>query len=516
MTALTDTKYIRFLRRAFLHQTRQQIVDYTTAIRALIWQRQGIFAAATVLAVAYINAPKALLCYSIVLLTELLDLRLARRVANWEGTGAKQARAFSIQILLNTALSATAITLFVLMVALEQRSGDHFAPLFFLFAAALFCAMNNHNIIGALVIRLAIYAVGFTTIALIDVVRYMPPITSPIWLQFFTVVFVMYFILDVSRLFLGMYRENQAYITKLEAEHAKTMSAFKVKSNFVSTVSHELRTPLTSIKGSLDLIASGALGTFPKELAPVLDLAGRNCKRLSDLINDILDVQSMEAGHFLSDLKPLCLEELIEDAVQMNHGFADTHGVYLDYVNPGTRTFISADSRRMTQVMTNLISNAVKFSDHGETVTLRCEQADTKVVVFVEDNGIGIPEGSQDKVFGQFSQVDSSDERDVGGTGLGMNITKQIVELHKGVIDYFSELGVGTTFMVAFDRIPEPSKDAVAEKPNKAKVVKPRPVTPRHAKAAGTRKAASASRPPKDPAPWNDPDTIPMPSVGQI
>ncbi|MGR3745895.1 MAG: sensor histidine kinase [Pseudooceanicola nanhaiensis] len=457
MSTITHSPAMKSLRRMFLNPTRKQIVDYCDSIGILMWQRHGIFFAATLLAAVYIDATKAFLLYSAVLLTDLLDIRMARRVSKWTGKDQRTARRIGIQILINTVLSALAITTFVVMIALEQRLGGHFTPLFFLFAAALFCAMNNHQILGALIVRLSIYAVGFVYIALIDVLRFMPPITSYIWLQFFTVAFVMYFILDVSRLYLGMYRANLAHLEKLEAEHEKTKIAYKVKSNFVSTVSHELRTPLTSIKGSLDLIQAGSIGPVPDHLKPVLDLAGRNCERLSDLINDILDVQSLEAGRFVSELKPIVAEDVVEEAVQVNYGFADKHGVYLDFTRPETTTYIKGDQRRLIQVLTNLISNAVKFSEQGDAVTVRCEIVDNKIVVFVEDNGIGIPENSRDKVFGQFHQIDSSDQRDYGGTGLGMNISKQIVELHKGVIDYVSELGVGTTFMVALDIVEKPA-----------------------------------------------------------
>ncbi|WP_088625472.1 cell wall metabolism sensor histidine kinase WalK [Oceanicola sp. 22II-s10i] len=451
-TTIANRRIIRFLERLFLSPTRQQIVDYTTTISKLLFQRHGIFLSATVLAAVYVDATKAILCYSMVLLAEVLDLRLARKVSNWEGKDPKTARRIAWQILFNTLVSALAITAFVVQIALEQRVGGHFTPLFFLFAAALFCAMNNHQILGALILRLTIYAFAFGFIALIDIIRYAPPLSSYIWLQFFTVAFVMYFILDVSRLYLGMYKKNLAHLESLEEEHEKVKAAFRVKSNFVSTVSHELRTPLTSIKGSLDLMAAGSLGPVPDHLKSVLDLAGRNCERLSALINDILDVQSLEAGRFVSELKPLSVEDFVHEAVQVNYGFADKHGVYLDYQRPETDTMILGDRRRLIQVMTNLMSNAVKFSERGDAVTIRTEAHGDKAVIFVEDNGIGIPADAREKVFAQFEQVDNSDRRSHSGTGLGMNITRQIVDLHKGVIDFASEQGVGTTFMVAFSR----------------------------------------------------------------
>ncbi len=457
MNKSNSKPFLRWVRRQLLSPTRKQIEDYATAIRTLIWQRQGIFLAATLLAAIYVDVESALVCYSTVILTELFDLQLARRIDTWDGKNSAEARSIAWRIIVNTALSATAITVFVLMIAFMETQMGHFTPLFFLFAAALFCAMNNHQIVGALLVRLAIYGAGFVTIALIDVVRHQPPLSSPIWLQFFTVVFVMYFIIDVSRLYLGMYRDSLKQIANLEEEHRKSKAAYRIKSNFVSTVSHELRTPLTSIKGSLDLISNGSLGPVPDHLAPVLSLAGRNCERLSDLINDILDVQSLEAGRFVSELKPICVEDFVEEAVQNNFGYADKHGVYLDHTRPDRTTMMNGDRRRLIQVMTNLISNAVKFSDQGDAVCIRTEVVSGKVVVFVEDNGIGIPDDARDKVFGQFAQIDSSDQRDYGGTGLGMNITQQIVDLHRGVIDYVSEIGVGTTFMVAFDTMEQPN-----------------------------------------------------------
>ena len=468
MTLKSTSKFAKTVERLLMSPTRHQIDDYCTAIQRLTWQRHGIFIAAAMLAALYIDPLVAVICYSACVLADMLDMRLAKRVKNWDGRDQATARIIGKRIVLNTVLSALSIVIFVSVIALGQEEGGHFTPLFFLFAAALFCAMNNHQILGALIVRLVMYAAGFAFIAMIDVVRVFPPINHPIWLQFFTTVFVMYFILDVSRMYLTMYRENMEHLKDLEAEHKKTKHALQVKSNFVSTVSHELRTPLTSIKGSLDLIESGALGEVPEHLETVLNLAGRNCVRLSELINDILDVQSLEAGRFVSDFKPLCVEDLVEEAVHINFGFADNHGVYLDHVRADTETWILGDRRRLMQVITNLISNAVKFSGSGEVVNVRSDNLDSKVVIFVEDNGIGIPEDSQDKVFGQFGQIDNSDQRDYGGTGLGMNISKQIVELHRGVIDYVSEMGVGTTFMVALDTIEPPAQIAPLSAPDEA------------------------------------------------
>ena len=111
------------------------------------------------------------------------------------------------------------------------------------------------------------------------------------------------------------------------------------------------------------------------------------------------------------------------------------------------------DHSRLVQVMNNLLSNALKFSDEGGTVKVRVESPGARIRISVDDEGVGIPKDAKDRVFGKFSQVDSSDVRKVGGTGLGLNITKQIVERHNGTIDYVSELGVGSTFFIEFYRL---------------------------------------------------------------
>ena len=149
----------------------RQLEDYTNCINNLIWQRQAIFFAATMLAAAYYSSTAALICYAAVLMTELLDLSLARRLEAWQGNDTKTARRFLATVMANTALSALGISLFVIVVALQQGSTGHFTPMFFLFAAALFAAMNNHQLVPALILRLTIYGATFLFIASIDIWR---------------------------------------------------------------------------------------------------------------------------------------------------------------------------------------------------------------------------------------------------------------------------------------------------------------------------------------------------------
>lgn len=450
----------------FLHRTddwlpierlERQLKDYINVSENLIWQRQAIFLAATLLASFYFDPVVSFSSYAAVLFSEVLDLILARNVNQWTDHDARKARMFLRWVMFNTVASAVSISLFVILITLQQTSGGHFTPLFFLFAASLFAAVNNHQLLPALVLRLSIYGATFVFIATWDIIRLNPPITSEVWLQFFTVAFVMYFIVDCSFVFLKLYRRGLAQIEEITEEHEKTKAALEIKSQFLSTVSHELRTPLTSIKGTLELVNSGVMGPVPDQMQPILTIAAKNSKRLADLINDLLDLQKIEAGEMAFRFNLLNVRELVDDSVTLSQGYADQMDVTLSVTHSHDDIFINGDAGRLSQVMANLISNASKFSHKGGTVDISTRKIGDRVRIYVKDKGVGIPENAKERVFGQFSQVDSSDQRRVGGTGLGMNISKKIIEKHDGQIDYESTLGQGTTFFIEFEIVPHVS-----------------------------------------------------------
>ena len=424
--------------------------DYTAMSFELLWQRQAIFFAVTVLTAFFFDPIQALVFYITILLCEVQDLMLARRVAELKSDDRQAVTVNLIWILLNTVLGSGAICIYAVSVAFQQPTGSYFTPLFFLFAAALFAAMNNHQLVWALALRLAMYAVSFMLIVVKDLWTEWPDPSPDLWLQFFTVVFVMYFLIDCSFVFLKLYKTNLAQLEKLREEHERTKAAYVAKSQFVSTVSHELRTPLTSIKGSIDLINSGALGEVPERMQGLLDMAGKNSKRLSSLINDVLDLQKIEAGELVNRREAINVGELVKEAVGSNLGYASAHNVEIVADAPAGQepVFVIGDSARLMQVLANMISNAVKFSfDRGQVVVGHKQQGG-RVRIYVRDNGIGIPEGSKETVFDRFTQVDSSDERHAGGTGLGMNISKEIIESLGGTIDYTSRVGSGTEFFI--------------------------------------------------------------------
>jgi PAS domain S-box-containing protein len=230
----------------------------------------------------------------------------------------------------------------------------------------------------------------------------------------------------------------------------------RMKNEFISTVSHELRTPLTSIRGSLKLIAAGITGALAPKTNDMVTIAHDSCERLIHLVNDILDMQKIEAGKMTFNIRPLDLAVQLQKAVEANRAYAQSFGVSITFDNQAAGARVSADSDRLIQVFTNLLSNAVKFSPRNGTVVLTLAAVEKSFRVSVADRGPGIPEEFRSRIFQKFSQADSSDNRSKQGTGLGLSITKAIVDRLGGSIGFDSAVGKGTTFHVELPRDEEP------------------------------------------------------------
>ncbi len=220
----------------------------------------------------------------------------------------------------------------------------------------------------------------------------------------------------------------------------------RLKNEFVSTVSHELRTPLTSIRGALGLLLGGAVGEVPPKVRQMLALAERNCERLTLLINDILDLEKIESGRMAFRFGSVDLGELVTQACEAHQGFADRHGITLRVDIGSNDRRVSGDPDRLQQVLANLLSNATKFSPDGGVVEVVLARRDDALRISVRDHGEGVPEAFRERIFGRFAQADSSDTRGKGGTGLGLNISRAIVERHGGRIGFDSVEGQGATF----------------------------------------------------------------------
>lgn len=239
-----------------------------------------------------------------------------------------------------------------------------------------------------------------------------------------------------------------------------------MKNEFISTVSHELRTPLTSIRGSLGLIFGGVGGELPEAVKNLVGIAKSNCERLIRLINDMLDSEKIESGKMRLDLQVIDLRPLIQQVLAANEGFAGQYGATLRLQAPDAPLQVRIDGDRMIQVLTNLLSNAVKFTPQGGVVEVRVSREAQGVRVEVVDSGPGIPEEFRGRIFQKFSQADSSDTRQKGGTGLGLNISKALIEKMGGRIGFSSTLGTGTTF---FFELPEWQSQVPLLQPFRAK-----------------------------------------------
>ena len=222
--------------------------------------------------------------------------------------------------------------------------------------------------------------------------------------------------------------------------------AEQIKSEFLSTVSHELRTPLTSIAGALSLLEGGALGSFPEDVRQMLSIAYRNSQHLTYLINDLLDMEQLVAGKLTVTLTTQPLMPVIETSVRENQSFADQFGVQQVIVEREDNVRVDVDAERLHQVMTNLLSNAAKFSPASGTVRVRVRRQGDWVRVAVQDDGQGVPEEFRDHIFQKFSQADNSDTRRKRGTGLGLAISRELVERMQGRIGFESVVGHGATF----------------------------------------------------------------------
>ncbi|WP_412550677.1 sensor histidine kinase [Shimia sp. MIT910701] len=429
---------------------KKQMHDFASGGVALFWQRQGIYAGAGFLCGFYFSWPLAAMCYLLIQIGDIFDSIVCHKVIHRTDHSLRHSHKLLKLLFASNAISAVSIATFTLLLARLEGPGEHFTSLFFLFAAGLFAAVNNHQLKQVLALRLIIYGALFIFIPASDILTQGAHFTSKLWLHFATSLFVLYFVLECSTIFLRMYQRTLDQMDELRSERDKARESYEIKSQFVSVVSHELRTPLTSITGSLTLMRETNLSKDPEKADRMLDIAHKNSKRLSKLINDLLDIQKMEARKMVYHFAPVDLGELLNDAAQSITPYADQYEIVVRTAPPPFPLTIRADHERMMQVLDNLLSNAVKFSHEGGYVELSARLVDGCAMLEVRDYGVGIPEGERNQIFGKFTQVDNSDCRNFDGSGLGLSIARQIIEDHGASIDFDSTLGEGARFFAVF------------------------------------------------------------------
>lgn len=220
----------------------------------------------------------------------------------------------------------------------------------------------------------------------------------------------------------------------------------KLKSELIAVVSHELRTPLTSIKGYVELVLDGTMGAINDSQKKCLQVADDNIVRLRRLIESMLDLSKIERGELEMYREKVNLRSIVCDVIEYLKPLATEKNIKLN--KEVEDIAIEADKDRITQVLTNLIENAIKFSPANESILVSGVLEDEHIHLKVTDRGAGIPKKDMEKIFNRFYQVDSSTKRKKGGSGLGLAVCKSIVEAHKGSIWVESELGKGSTFHI--------------------------------------------------------------------
>jgi signal transduction histidine kinase len=247
---------------------------------------------------------------------------------------------------------------------------------------------------------------------------------------------------------LEMKRELELAFAELEEKNRELEDASLAKTQILSTATHELTTPLTSIVGYIDriLLRRDKVGPINEKQQHYLETVQKNAHRLKALVDDLLDVSRIEAGSLELTLLELDVRHEIIDAIQLMQNQIGEREINLTLNIPENLGRIKADRLRFCQVIINLISNACKYSPVGATVTIAAREADGLVQIDVSDTGIGISEEDQARLFSKFFRADNTSTREVSGTGLGLYITKHLIEAHGGDIWAESQLGQGTTF----------------------------------------------------------------------
>jgi len=251
-------------------------------------------------------------------------------------------------------------------------------------------------------------------------------------------------------------------ITERKKAEEKLKETMELKSQFISTVSHELRTPLTGMIEGLAIVLDEVVGPINKEQKKFLGIAKRNTDRLIDLINDLLDFQRLGAGKTKLDIQSHDIKEALSEVQETMTLFAKKHDVELSFASADDLSKAEFDRAKVIQVLTNLVSNAVKFTPEGGRVSVDVRRRDADWVISVSDTGMGIPKEALPKIFERFYRVNRQGKH-IKGTGLGLAIVHKIVMMHGGTIEVESQVDQGTTFTVLLPlkakSSPEPSPE---------------------------------------------------------
>jgi signal transduction histidine kinase len=240
---------------------------------------------------------------------------------------------------------------------------------------------------------------------------------------------------------------NARLFREVEQKGQELALASEHKSQFFANMSHELRTPLNAVLGYSELLADGLYGDMPGKAGEILERVKANGKHLLGLINDVLDLSKIEAGQLTLALEDYSVESMVQSVVASTGSLASAKGIDVKTDIAEKLPMGHGDERRLTQVLVNLISNAIKFTDTG-SIDVCVKAENDQFNIAVTDTGPGIAPEDREKIFEEFHQVDNSSTRKKGGTGLGLSISRRLIDMHGGRINVESTVGVGSTFRV--------------------------------------------------------------------
>ena len=255
--------------------------------------------------------------------------------------------------------------------------------------------------------------------------------------------------------------QNARLFREIADKSEQLALASQHKSQFLANMSHELRTPLNAILGYAELLVDGIYGVLPEKAQGVLERVQNNGQHLLALINDVLDLAKIEAGQLTLTIEDYALSEVVRSVVTATEPLAAAKGLKFTTDVQDNMPMAHGDARRVSQVLLNLVGNAIKFTDQGE-VGITASLADGQFALEVRDTGPGIADADQERIFGEFQQIDNSSTRKKGGTGLGLAISKRMVEIQGGMISVESALGRGSTFRVVLPVHVEPALEEAA------------------------------------------------------
>ncbi len=257
----------------------------------------------------------------------------------------------------------------------------------------------------------------------------------------------------------GLYEQLQAHLEDLETANAQIAEVSRLKSEFLANMSHELRTPLNAILGFSELLRDDLAGKITeKQRKDCLDNIHNSGKHLLSLINNVLDLTKIEAGRMDLVYEEFGVDSALREVLNVVRALAMKKEIDISRLVEPEDGLLIADKNKFKQVLYNLLSNAIKFTPPAGRVFVEARLSDERLRLTIKDSGIGIPKEQQHQIFGAFYQVQSASNREYTGTGLGLALTKKLVELHGGTITFDSAPGQGTAFTVEMPVRPAPSK----------------------------------------------------------